>query len=65
MKWYELHPGFVCRICHYKLEDKASYKEHLTLHKDKDRLICVLCDKVYSRQCLLQRHVITIVSKCD
>ncbi|XP_055305996.1 zinc finger protein 2-like isoform X2 [Sitodiplosis mosellana] len=57
MRWYETHPKFMCRICHYKSEDKSSYKEHLALHKGKAKMSCVFCDKTFSSLKMLRRHI--------
>ena len=62
MEWHKLHPGFVCKLCHFPLDDKKSLKKHSELHKTKSsRSDCVLCDKSFSRLNALRAHVQTHV----
>lgn len=59
MKWHELNPGFVCQICFYRSVDKPSHKEHMELHTSKasSSLICVLCDKTFTRRDNFHKHI--------
>lgn len=65
MKWHESHPGFICPICYYQLEDNTSYKEHVKLHKDKNPFACVFCEKSYNHKESVRAHVEIIVSVRD
>lgn len=62
MKWHEINPGFVCRICHYESENKPSYEEHLELHKGRSRYLCVFCEKKFCGKKRLHRHTQRVVS---
>lgn len=57
MKLHEKYPGFVCHYCHFRSDDKASYKKHIELHNNKPSpLVCVFCDRPYSNVRGLRRH---------
>lgn len=64
MEWHQLHPGFVCSVCHFELNDKQSHTEHMELHKNKSSPFdCVICDRSIKEKWRLRSHVVYHVSE--
>lgn len=46
-----------CKFCHFRSDDKTSYKEHMELHDKKSSpLVCIVCDKSFEKARTLQIH---------